>query len=97
MEYIEYVGFESRGANTYIYPLVKIDGEVVAVHCLKAFDTKSAKNLKYVIMELSDVILQRFDDENGNYGLSFYACGYNGPAQQEFERYYLDQFGVEVF
>ena len=96
MEYMEYVGYETRGANTYFYPLVKIDGEVIGIHCVKSFDVASTRNFKHVVNELSDVILRRFDDES-NYGLSFYACGYNGAAQTDFERHYLDEYGIEVF
>ena len=96
MKAVEYVGYETKGANSYHYPLVRIDGEVIGVHCVRSWDMVNNKNLKHVVYELSDVILRRFDSES-NYGLSFYACGYNGAAQQEFERYYLDEYGIELF
>ena len=93
---VEYVGYETRGIDSYYYPLVRIDGEVIGMHWVKSWDAMHAKNLKHVVDELSDIILQRFDDES-NYGLSFYACGYNGAAQTDFENYYLDEYGIEVF
>ena len=36
-----------------------------------------------------------FNDEN-NYGIGFYACGYDGRAQQEFAQSWADS-GVRVF
>ena len=36
-----------------------------------------------------------FNDEN-NYGIGFYACGYNGQDQQEFAQDWADE-GVRVF
>ena len=97
MKAIEYVGYETRGINSYYYPLVRIDGsKVVGVHYIKSFDAVNTKNLKHVVEELSDILLQRLSDES-NYGLSFYACGYNGAAQTDFERHYLEEYGIEVF
>lgn len=93
---LEYVGYETRGVDSYYYPLVRIDGKVVGVHCIKSFDAVNNKHFNHVVEELSDIILQRFDDDS-NYGLSFYACGYNGAAQSDFENYYMDEYGIELF
>ena len=43
-----------------------------------------------------EIIAQRADNEN-NYGLLFYCCGYNGRAQQEYAEYYRETYGVRVF
>ena len=37
-----------------------------------------------------------FNDNENNYGISFYECGYNGDAQQDFVREWMDE-GVKVF
>ena len=37
-----------------------------------------------------------FNDDENNYGIGFYACGYNGQAQQEFAQDWADE-GVMVF
>ena len=37
-----------------------------------------------------------FNDDENNYGIGFYACGYNGQAQQEFAQDWADE-GVRVF
>lgn len=96
MKTLEYIGYETRGIDSYCYPIVRIDGEEIGVHCVRSWDVVNNKNLKHVVYDLSDIILQRFDDES-NYGLSFYACGYNGPAQTNFEQFYWDSYGIELF
>ena len=37
-----------------------------------------------------------FNDNENNYGIGFYACGYDGRAQQEFAQSWADS-GVRVF
>ena len=37
-----------------------------------------------------------FNDNENNYGIAFYECGYNGAAQQDFVREWMDE-GVQVF
>ena len=93
---LEYIGYETRGIDSYYYPIVRIDGIEIGVHCVKSWDRVNTKHFNHVVDELSDVILQRFDDES-NYGLSFYACGYNGAAQTDFEQYYIGKYGIELF
>ena len=43
-----------------------------------------------------DILLEKLEDEENNYGLAFYACGYNGDAQQDFWKYWRDK-GLSVF
>ena len=94
METMEYIGYER--ASSYYYPLVRIEGEVVGIQCIRSFDAMSNKHLKHVVGELSDVILQQFESSS-NYGLCFYACGYDGSAQNDFARHYMVNYGIEVF
>ena len=37
-----------------------------------------------------------FNDNENNYGIAFYECGFNGSAQQDFIREWMDE-GVKVF
>lgn len=49
---------------------------------------------------LADIILKQIEGNlfNGNnFGLAYYACGFDGQAQSEFVKYYADEFGVDVF
>ena len=43
-----------------------------------------------------DLIADQQADEKNNYGLAFYACGYDGKAQQEFISSWAEE-GVSVF
>lgn len=44
-----------------------------------------------------DLVQEQIADTENNYGLAFYACGYDGEAQQRFCQYYQDEYGVRVF
>ena len=53
------------------------------------------KGLKRFVKENLDILFQKLESEE-NYGLAFYACGYNGQAQQEYIDYWEKQ-GLTVF
>lgn len=53
------------------------------------------KGLKRFVKENLDILIQKLESEE-NYGLAFYACGYNGQAQQEYIDYWEKQ-GLTVF
>ena len=53
------------------------------------------KGLKRFVKENLDILIQKLESEE-NHGLAFYACGYNGQAQQEFISYWEKQ-GLSVF
>ena len=54
---------------------------------------RDKKKVEAVAQELLDLIKEQFADDR-HYGLAFYACGYDGKAQQRFAQ----QFGdVTVF
>lgn len=53
------------------------------------------KGLKRFVKENLDILLQKLESEE-NYGLAFYACGYNGQEQQEYIDYWEKQ-GLTVF
>lgn len=47
-----------------------------------------------VALELIDLVREQIADTENNYGLAFYACGYDGQAQQRFVQQFAD---VTVF
>ena len=53
------------------------------------------KGVKRFVKENLDILIQKLESEE-NYGLAFYACGYNGQSQQECIDYWEKQ-GLTVF
>ncbi|MQQ32636.1 hypothetical protein [Streptococcus mitis] len=53
------------------------------------------KGVKRFVKENLDILIQKLKSEE-NYGLAFYACGYNGQSQNDFINYWKNQ-GVSVF
>ena len=41
--------------------------------------------------------VDNFVDENGNNGLLFEICEFDGHAQNQYFNFFVDMFGVEVF
>lgn len=60
-------------------------------------DGNDPEQVKRAAVDLLDVIVNQLMDADNNYGLAFYACGYDGQAQTDFIKYYADEYGVEVF
>lgn len=83
---------EDRGLY---YPVININGK--NCHCGLIRSENSDADFANVIRELEETLVDWFEDHKNNYGLSFYACGYSGPAQQEFARYFEEEYGVYVF
>lgn len=53
------------------------------------------KGVKRFVKENLDILIQKLESEE-NYGLAFYACGYNRQSQQEYIDYWKKQ-GLTVF
>ncbi len=53
------------------------------------------KGVKRFVKENLDILIQKLESEE-NYGLAFYACGYNGQSQQDYIDYWEKQ-GLTVF
>lgn len=70
--------------------LVTDEGEILVYPC------GELKGVKEFIAECGDLLDEQRDDMRNNYGLAFYACGYNGQAQQEFVESWAE-VGVAVF
>ena len=52
--------------------------------------------LKLFLENNKELLDSYFNDDENNYGIGFYACGYDGRAQQEFAQAWADN-GVRVF
>lgn len=62
-----------------------------------SIDGNDPEQVKRAAVDLLDVIVDQLMDSDNNYGLAFYACGYDGQAQTEFVKYYAEKYGVTVF
>lgn len=52
--------------------------------------------LEKCLPEIAGLVAEQAEDEESNYGLAFYACGYDGERQQKFLDFYED-LGIELF
>lgn len=62
-------------------------------------DGKDPEAVKAAAYDLVDLIVDQIlgaYNRGENYGLAFYACGYDGEEQTEFVKYYADEYGVDV-
>lgn len=58
-------------------------------------NAKELKDLKRFCAANKDILEEKMESES-NYGLAFFACGYDGQYQQDFIEYW-DERGVSVF
>ena len=56
----------------------------------------SYEALELFLKNNKELLDSYFNDDENNYGIGFYACGYDGRAQQEFAQAWADN-GVRVF
>lgn len=89
MEIEKYIYENITGFGFNWHPVTD-DGEILVYPC---GDLKGVKEFIALEGELLDI--QR-DDEDGNCGIAFYACGYNRQAQQEFIESWAE-VGVTIF
>ena len=67
--------------------------ETVTVRCNpSSYDYNALK----LFLDNNLELLEDYHNSENNYGIAFYACGYNGPAQQEFVQSWAE-VGVKVF
>lgn len=55
---------------------------------------KDKDKVEATAKDLIDLVQEQIADTENNYGLAFYACGYDGEAQQRFVQQFTD---VTVF
>lgn len=65
-----------------------VDGQETTIY------GEDKNKVEAVTKELIDLVREQFADTENNYGLGFYACGYDGEAQQRFAQQFTD---VTVF
>lgn len=85
----KYIYENIAGAGFQWHP-VTAEGDVLYYPC------GELKGVKAFVEACSDLIEAQQADEENNYGLAFYACGYNSKAQQEFISSWAE-LGVSVF
>ena len=82
--------------NSQIVPMSDIvhgvfEGEeVISIYGL------DAESVQAVVEDFEYEIRRQREDEENNYGLLFYRCGYSGPEQQATQQYYWEEYGVCV-
>ena len=58
--------------------------------------TSTDKNILELFLKNNQYEMERYFDDEDRYGIAFYACWYNGPAQDEFIQSWAE-VGVKVF
>lgn len=82
--------YENIAGTGFMWHPVTDEGEILFYPC------GDLKGVKAFVEACGDIIADKLADEANNYGLAFYACGYNGEAQQAFIKSW-EEIGVWVF
>ena len=80
-------------------PMFTINKEMLVVETDEDFSNPLSydKEAIQLFLDNNKYALERyFNDNENNYGISFYECGYNGTAQDEFVKGW-EENGVKVF
>ena len=79
-------------------PMYTISRDMVVVETTKDFSNPLSydKNAMELFLKNNLETLEEYHNSEDNFALSFYACGYNGTAQNEFAQAWADN-GVMVF
>ena len=80
-------------------PMFTINKDMLVVETDEDFSNPLSydKEAIQLFLDNNKYALERyFNDNENNYGIGFYACGFNGTAQQEFAQSWADS-GVRVF
>ena len=86
----KYVHENIAGTGFQWHPVTN-EGDVLFYPC-----GENLEDVEAFVEACGDLIEEKLADEENNYGLAFYACGYNGKAQQDFIKSWAEQ-GVSVF
>ena len=79
-------------------PMFTINRDLVVVETTETWSNplSSDRDMMKLFLENNRETLESYHNSEDNYGISFYACGYNGRAQDEFVQGWADN-GVRVF
>lgn len=83
--------YENVAGAGFMWHPVTNEGDVLYYPC-----GENLKDVKAFVEACGDLIADKLADEENSYGLAFYACGYDGKAQQEFISSWAEE-GVSVF
>ena len=95
VETIEKEKEDIKMTNTKIYTINE-KMEVVEATTVGCNPTSTDKNILELFLKNNKRIMERYFDDEDRYGIAFYACGYNGKAQDEFVEGWKE-VGVKVF
>ena len=70
--------------------------EIVETKTVRCNPSSYSYDALKLFLENNRELLSEYHNSEDNYGIGFYACGYNGTAQQEFDQAWADS-GVLVF
>ena len=70
--------------------------EIVETKTVRCNPSSYDYNALKLFLENNKELLEDYFNPDDNYGIGFYACGYDGRAQQEFAQAWADK-GVRVF
>ena len=70
--------------------------EIVETETVRCNPSSYDYNALKLFLENNKDLLESYFNDDDNYGIGFYACGYDGRAQQEFAQDWADS-GVMVF
>ena len=70
--------------------------QIVATPTVRCNPSSYDREALKLFLENNRELLSEYHNSDNNYGIGFYACGYNGTAQNEFAQAWADS-GVMVF
>ena len=82
-----------RGRTMYT---INKDMEIVKTETVRCNPSSYSYEALEVFLKNNKELLDSYFNSDENYGIGFYACGYDGRAQQEFAQSWADS-GVRVF
>ena len=82
-----------RGRTMYT---INRDMEIVETPTVRCNPSSYDREALEVFLKNNKELLESYHNSENNYGIGFYACGYDGRAQQEFAQAWADN-GVDVF
>ena len=82
-----------RGRTLYT---INKDFMIVETPTVRCNPSSYDYNALKLFLDNNKELLDSYFNSEDNYGIGFYACGYNGTAQQEFAQAWADN-GVRVF
>ena len=82
-----------RGRTMYT---INRDMKIVETPTVRCNPSSYDRDALELFLKNNKELLEEYHNSENNYGIGFYACGYDGRAQQEFAQSWADS-GVRVF